>query len=200
MAVTVGDILRVAVRHKWENVDDIVNVLHFGVATAPTPNDEASLLEDVSEMIGDAWLNIEAHLCNNVSAYDIAVWNVSDDAPVGATSFGAGYAGGTSGGECMPAAAAALVLLNTSVKRTQGRIYLAAFSEGDQVDGEWQGSLIADIGGLVDALRFPGATPNGTVLQYGVLKRSDGLLYQTNTVRVQPIIAYQLRRKPGRGS
>lgn len=200
MSVSAGNILRVACRQLYGGTDDNVNVFHFGVATIPTPNTDAALLADVAEKMSAAYAELASSLSTSLAATDITVYNVSQDVPHGVTAWGAGYSGGTGSGEGMPHADCMLVLIPTSVKRTVGRIYLSPFTEGAQANGLWNSTVRIAAESFYDTLVDPTALTNGLVLQFGIYKRSDGLLYQPASMRTQPRTAYQRRRKPGRGS
>lgn len=200
MPTSIGDKIRVAFVQKWESVDDNINVMHFGVATNPTPNTDAALLEDLGELLGLAWTNIEAGLSTSLTADHIEAYNVSDDVPIGLGSIGGGYTGGTGTGEALPPADCLLLLMNTSKKRTQGRIYLSGLTEAQQSGGKWSSGMRSAAATLVADLMSTPVLPNGSEFQFGVYSRADGLLWQITTVRAQELTAYQKRRKPGRGS
>lgn len=200
MTVSVGDILRVACRHAYNSTEDVVNVLHVAINAAPTPNTDAALLADIAEWAGVAYTNLESHRNSQTTAVDIVVYHVTDDRPVGVTAWGAGYTGGTGSAESMPPADCCLVLLPTGLKRTQGRIYLSPFSEGRQSGGQWDSTLGTAVQAFVLALQDNAPLGNGTSVAYGIYKESTGLTYPPVSFRMQPIVAYQRRRKPGRGS
>lgn len=200
MAVTVGDIIRVAAIQKWDGQDDLVNVMHFEIAAVPTPNDSASLLEDIASRVGNAWQAIEGALCNDLQPDNLTVFNVSDDTPVGITSWGGPYSGGTSSGECAPTFAAALVLFSTAIKRKQGRMYIGGLTEGATADSRLDSATAVNIAQLVDVLRFNGAEANGTDMGLVVYSRGSGLASPITTVRVQTLLARMGTRKLGRGS
>jgi len=194
------DILRIAVRHTFRDIDDMVNVYHVRLETVPTPNTNAALLADVSEYIREAYAEVQAHLQNDLDPVDITVFNVSNDAPVGVTSFGGTYAGGTGSGEVLPLATCALALLSTGVKRVQGRIYLSGMGEGELADSLWDLTFVAAYEAMVDRLLLQSPFTNLSAFAYGVYSRSSGLLRDVTATRIQRIPAFQRRRKPGRGS
>lgn len=200
MSVTAGDIIRVACRQETNGSDDVINVFHFAVQLPPTPNTDSALLSDISTHMSQAYSQIETHLSNGLVAVDITVYSVSDDRPIGVSAWGAGYTGGTASGEGLPAADCLLVLFPTSVKRTIGRTYLSPFTEGAQAYGLWNSTVRIAVEDFVAELRATNALPNGGEYIYGVYKRSDGLLYEPTSSRSVAVIAYQRRRKPGRGS
>lgn len=200
MSVTTGDILRVACRQTYDGTEDVINVFHFGVANPPTPNTDAALLADISLFMSVAYDQLESFLSSALEATDITVYNVTDDRPHGVTAWGGGYDGGNAVGEGLPVPDCLLVLYPTSVKRTVGRTYLSPFTESSQAGGRWNSTVRAAVEGFVNALTDTGAGPAGLELQFGVYKRSTGLLYEISSFRTQEVVAYQRRRKPGRGS
>jgi len=200
MSVVTGNILRVACRQEYIGTDDNINVFHLGVASPPTPNDDAALLSDISTFMGQVYSQIASHLSGGLDAVDITVYNISQDMPHGVTAWGSGYTGGTGAGESMPPADCLLVLVPTSVKRTIGRIYLSPFLEGDQSAGVWNSTVRLAVADFMGELMSAPTLPNGSEFQYGVYKRSDGLLYEPASWRSVARTAYQRRRRPGRGS
>lgn len=200
MAVTVGDVIRVAAIQKWDGQDDVVNVLHFEISAVPTPNDNPSLLADIADRVGNAWAIIEGALSNNLQPDNLTVFNVSDDTPVGITSWGGVYSGGTSSGEAAPTFAAALVLMSTALKRKQGRMYIGGLTEGATADSRLNGATAVDIATMFDTLRFNGPELNGTDMGLVVYSRGSGLASPITTIRVQSLLARMGTRKLGRGS
>lgn len=200
MSVAPGDIIRVSARHSFNATEDNVNVFHFGIAAAPTPNTDAALLADMASHLGVAYTELEAYRNTALAAVDITIYDLSNDRPIGVTAWGAGYTGGTGSGESMPHADCCLVLIPTGVKRTQGRIYLSPFAESRQSAGQWDSTLGAAIEMFMNALTDNGVGPNGGAFNFGIRKESDGLLYAPASFRMQSLVAYQRRRKPGRGS
>jgi len=200
MALTVGDIIRVAARQSWDVTEDVVNVFHFNIVAVPSPNTAAALLEDIGEHLSTAWAEIAPDLTNLLDPVDISVFNVSDDAPIGVGSWGAGYVGGTGSGEAMPPADALLILNSTGVKRRIGRIYLGGTLESQQAGGVWTAGMVADAGAFNAALTDLTTLSNGTQVQYIVYSRSGGVGSLVVSSRVVRQTAYQLRRKRGRGS
>ena len=200
MALVAGNILRVACTQKFQVVNDNVNVFHFAVVTAPSPNTDAAALEDLSELIGDAFFTYGTHISDENSADNITVFNVTQDVPVGITSWGGSFVGGRSGGEMLPPQAACLVLLSTTVKRRQGRVYLGGCLEGDQSNGHWGGSILTAAATLIADLNSQPVLPNGGEFDLVVYSREHTASSGISTVRVQPLVATQKRRKAGVGS
>ena len=199
MAVTLNDIVRVAFKQEYGGIDDVVNVMQFKVTTVPGLGGDALFLADVGELAGALWAELESNIPTGLKPVDIEVYNLTDDSPVGIASW-SGYTGGGSSADAMPLADCLLIIAPTTVKRTQGRIYLSPWSEGSQADGIWGAGaqILAEAFYSILSTEFVGSQGYG--LTYGVYSRSGGVLNLPTGFRVQPRTAYQLRRKPGRGS
>lgn len=120
---------------------------------------------------------------------------------MGQRLWGSGYAGGTSAGEVLPLHDSCLVLMQTAVKRTQGRIYLPPFVEAASSSGAWTSTVATVVDSFASILLAPytSGTFTGEYL-YGVYRRADGAMAFPNSARISPYPAVQTRRKPGRGS
>lgn len=200
MALSSGDILRVTLRHKYQNIHDHVNVLHYLYDGIATPNTEEAVLEDLAKAFGFAFNLIDGAISSRLVAVDIAVFNVTDDAPVGVTSFADGYVGGTGTGNGLPFDSAAVMLAYTNVKRRIGKIFLGGLLEANQDDGVLGAGTVSALGGFQSALLSITGDINGGQYIYIVYNRENAVWSLPSTTRVQPIIGSQDRRKPGRGS
>lgn len=200
MALASGDILRVAAKQLWNGIDDHVNVFHLEVVTPPSPNSDAAALQDISELVADAFSNLAGDFCNNLSADVIQVYNITQDRPIGVTSWDAAYTGGTGSADCMPPDDAVLVLLDTGVKRRQGRMNFSAITEANQADGHWLAGVRSNAAVVPGVMLVPFASTNGGVFVLVVWSKTDGVAYPIFTIRAQELVADMPSRKAGRGS
>lgn len=200
MPAAVSDIIRVAAIMKYNGVDDIVNVFHFRIIATPTPNTNVNLLSDVGEHFGAAYAQIEALMPDEVAASAIHVYNITQDAPVGLGSWGTDFTGGTGTGEPMPTHDACMVLWGTDVKRRVGRTYLGPFTEGNHSGSFWSGAAVSAVGLWAAEMRQESAWGMGSELRLGVYARSSGAHSLITSVRIQPLVSTQTRRRIGRGS
>lgn len=200
MAVTLNDVVRIAARHKWDTVSDVVNVYYAQVTTVPGLGGDALFMQDVAEWLGLAYSEIQPQISARNLAIDINGYNVTDDAPLPAVSWGAGYDGGSGTGESLPPGNAALVLWRTGVKRTVGKTYLPPMTEGVQADGRITSGTFSAIESFIDAMRNNGAMGNGYGMTLGVYKRSGGVMAVITSASPSLVVAYQRRRRQGTGS
>ena len=199
MAIEVGDILRGSFRQKWDGVDDVVNVYHFLIDVAGTSDDE-DFLAGITQAVNLAYTEVESHLANNLQATVVDWFNVTQDTPLGQRSWGSGYSGGTGTGEALPTTAAALILLPTAKKRTQGRVYLGPFLEAAQSDSRWTGTVLTALADFATQLVLPTTVTNDGEARYVVYSRAQGDAHIPTSRRIVDIVASQRRRRLGRGS
>lgn len=200
MAVTVGDIIRVAARHKWNNIDDVVNVFHVNVGAIPGVGGNNTLfLQDVRAWLISAYTEIQGEMSSEVEPGDITAYNITDDEPIGQISWGA-YTGGSGTGDGLPPGVAALVLWRTTVKRTVGKTYLPPFTEGQQANGSLTAGALAAVDQFGTTLRDPFTGANMYQVAFAIYKRSAGTTHVPTGHTASPILAYQRRRRPGTGS
>ena len=197
----VDDVIRVACRQEFQGRDDVVNVMHWAIGTMPTPATDAAIMADLGNIISKIYLEVATWISNEVDIIDLSFYNVTDDQPVGVTSWPGPYSGGASAGEALPAQITAMLLLPTNVKRTIGRIYLPVMTEGAQDAGEWVAGVHTDVDTMGSFLLAPTEGDLfGGFYRYGVLKRSTGILHFPTSMRLASQAATQRRRKVGRGS
>lgn len=200
MATALGDILRVAAGMVWDGTNDVINVLHFRVGVLPSPNTTAALLEDLSGQLGSAYNDAAGILSTTLDADVITVYNVTQDLPVGITSWGEGFVGGTAVGEAMPPDDALVVLLDTGLKRRQGKIYLSCLTESRHSGGFWDGTARTSAATMVAGLISGYVPVNDGQYELQVYSRVDGEAYPISVVRAQAQVADMPSRKAGRGS
>lgn len=200
MPLSQGDILRCQCRHKYNGIHEHINTIHVIYDTVATPNTAQALLEDIAQYFGLAYSVVAGNISTRLDAVDIAVFNVTDDTPVGVTAWGGGYGGGASSADGMPYDDAAVAVFYTGTKRRIGKLYLGGLIEPSQNDGILGGGFLADFGGMTAALLESTDNDNGSVLKYVVYSRKDSTFYLPTVVHLQPVVAQQERRKPGRGS
>lgn len=199
MPIVSGDILRVAARMKVDGVFDVVNVLHFRME-AVSPDGDTQTLLDVAEKLSNCYALLATVLPTALSADALDVFNVSDDAPLGAHAWGAGFTGGTNGGDFTPLGVSALCLMNTATKRVQGRIYVGPLIEAAWTDGKVNSGSLPALQNYMAELRDTNPLSEGSEIIYGVYSRDSNILRSVTSQRVQLEAAYQRRRKRGRGS
>lgn len=199
--VAVFDVIRVAARHRYDTTDDQVNVLHFSVHTVPTPNTDANVMADLGALLSNVYTSVQAHIADEVKAIDLSFYNLTQDAPIGQITWPGSYDGGTATGEPLPTHDTALLLMKTSVKRTQGRIFLPTFTEAAQNGSNWTAAVHTAVDAMASMLLIEQVGEEaGGEYQYGIYKRSTGAMVFPTSAILSDIVAVQKRRKRGRGS
>lgn len=199
MAILSGDVMRISARQKLEGVFDIVNVFHVIVDTLSTGGD-ANVLNDLAEYVGTTYAQLAGSIPSVVDADVIDFYNVSQDIPYGQHTWGGGYTGGSNSGDFTSVGSAILLLLPTAAKRVQGRFYLGPIAEGHISAGQVNSSSLPNVENFAANLLALDAYTNGGVFDYIVLSKAENTPHHPVSHRVVLELAYQRRRRRGRGS
>lgn len=200
-SIALADIIRAAVRHKFDGVDDQVNVMHFVMLDAPAAETDQQILTDIAETIGDFYATFASHMSNLIEPVGIDFYNVTDDGPLGQYPFPGTYGGGTGSGEALPPHDTVLMLFPTAFKRRVGRIYLPTMTEAVQNRGQLTSGLITSLDAAASLfLSAQAGTITSLAYEYRVYSRSNGTADAPTGWRPSSRVAVQRRRKEGRGS
>lgn len=133
MAVSVGDILRIAVRMSGPDGQDIINVYHALVELL-ADGDNDNVLADWAALIQTIYNALAAAVSSDQDGRDISVLNLTNGEVLGTTAFPSGWQG-TATGETLPATVSLYSLFRTGLSRRIGKKYWGITTEGVQADG-----------------------------------------------------------------
>jgi hypothetical protein len=196
----VGDHIRVAARLKFDSIYDMVNVWDINVVVVPSPTTEAALDEDIQSMMDEFYSIAEGAISNRVVAWDIVITNVTAGDPSRTVLWVGGFAGGTSTSEALPPANAALILLRTAVTGVQGKKYLPVGTESLQSAGVWNAGTITILTNMCAAIMGQWSGTNGGEYVVQVYSPTLDTMNPLTSAIGSPAVAYQRRRRFGRGS
>jgi hypothetical protein len=195
-----GDLIEVAVVHVFGASDEQINVYHNHVAVAGTGSD-ADFDDDLIELYTNLYQIIEIDISTDVNIVELRWRNVTDNTPARFVPWTGLYTGGTNGGDPLPPGDTAMLLLRTGVLNVQGRKYLPSFGETTQSGGVWGAATLGRMNAFANILTQQEPLANtGIELVWHVYSRSTGLDYPVINATGRPVVAYQKRRKQGRGS
>jgi hypothetical protein len=126
------DILRVTCKFKYSG-GDIQNVYHIEVLGTPT--DEEEFLDGMLDWLDACYANINDVINDTIAFDSIAIWNLTQDYPVGEYDWPTQTVGQGSGGETLPLQSAPLIRFSTPAPRSQGRKYLYPIMETHSANG-----------------------------------------------------------------
>lgn len=197
MTVSNNDVLRLSTVWTVGGSDEQVNVWHVGVTTIP--GSVADLNDDLAEYLTDLYSDVLTAMVNDLVHTRIEVFNVTDGSPevwIGAVPA----LDGQDSGDPLPLGAAMLVYWRTSISRVIGKKYLPTMSEANHTGGVWNAGTI--LAGDDMGLKFmnPYVSANGTTIRGQVYRPTTNTTTLPITYTTSPIVAYQRRRRPGRGS
>lgn len=199
MAITTGDIIRVALQWFVDGANEIVNVHHFEVDDAgATTGDLDFMTQLAATLAAELYDNILTQMADDILGAAVQGFNVTktETLPVVDNVID----GTQAGGDAYARQITALVYLNANVPRRQGRSYLPPFTEaaiGD--DGGWVSGTVAALADY--AVKLTGIITDGDIAVHRVITHPDG------SVPLDPTFAgfgafprTQRRRTPGFGS
>jgi len=193
-----GDVIEVTVIHDNSTSGEQLNRYQFRVETGG-PISDADLLDDI-EIIVQTLYNLVKNMINvrNILR-EVGVFNKTQDLLIGQTTAGT-YTGGGAPDPMAPSGCASFAYFKTAVPRVTLAKYLPVMSTADLSGG---GNLSA--ASLALLTNFTSALLNPFIsgvreYSYGYLSPKT-LAWETPDVGVaEDIVAYQRRRKIGRGS
>lgn len=195
------DVLRCACTWRFASAADIVNVVDL------RPNElvGSALDSDVIQGVGQWFNTVYADggitgLMSSLNVHqDIAIYNLTDDYPVGYTGRlpvldGEGVA------EALPTGVSALLTFRTAVSRRLGRKYLPPFTIDQLDDGRWGAGTMTVLAAVAVDYRLSVAVGEDFELQYVVRASASAASNVASSAIVRDVPAYQRRRKIGVGS
>jgi hypothetical protein len=202
MAINEGDILRIVASLVFP--DDVImqNVFHMVATTIVGDGNEEDITEDAVGYIDDIYEEHEANIDDTIDGDEIKVY-VWDSVDQDWDEIGTGLMTITAAavGDAMPHGCALLQTFFTSDPDVQGRKYWGGFGEGNHADGDWSGTVLANIVlAAADVITTVTGVTTGSTFQPAVWspKNENAFLY-SGVVVTNSVVAYQRRRKPGVG-
>lgn len=127
MTVHSNDVLRVTCKMR-QNTKDVLNVYHIKALETGDLTD-AAVVTEVAARLDAVYDEIVAQITDNLVFGTIEVWNVTQDAPVGETSWPT-QTTGEGVGNPLPEATSFCMLFPTATARSQGRKFIGGIGEG----------------------------------------------------------------------
>lgn len=198
MAAQTGDVIVATVIHDNANSGEQMNRYQFQVSGG-APLSDGDLLDDISDIIEGLYILIEGFISIRNVLREVGVFNMTQDQLVGVTDAGA-YVGGAATGDDVPQGACPFVYFKTNIPK----VILSKYLPTGIVVQLTQSALL-DTGALTaialyaDDLLDAFSEANG-LYDYGYLSPKTANFVIPQLAVVRAVLAYQRRRKPGRGS
>lgn len=196
--VNQNDVVTVAVRAEDQGTEDVVNVydMQMTSATGLTAGAALSDLED--------WITLVYNIAKNIQSIyllyrDFAAYNRTQGTVLGGASITV-PANGAGTGSQLPSGNAMLLSFPTNVSRVVGRKYLGGIPSGLlDLDGTLNAATVTSLISIANTIRAPYTGTNGD-WQYGVWRAATSQLVIPQSSVITDVVAYQRRRRAGRGS
>lgn len=195
------DVLRCACTWRYQSAGDVVNVVDL------RPNELVGSALDSDVVSGVAqWFNtvyadggVTTFMTEDLLHQDIAIYNLTDDYPVGYTGR-LPVLDGENVGQALPSGVSALVTFRTAVSRRLGRKYLPPFTTTDVVAGRWSSGVMTMLAAFATDMRTSQAVGEDFELQYVVRATASAASNVAVSALIRDTPSYQRRRKIGVGS
>lgn len=195
-----GDDFEAAVVHRFNGVDEQINVWAFNVGVAGTGS-QGDFEDDLIEFLTAVYQEIESDISDKIVVEELRWRNITDDGPTQFVPWHGPYVGGTGSGDALPPQVSALMLLRTGVKGVQGRKYMPAYTEPTQSGGLLTTAALGRLQAAAAVAIGPWSmTITGMQINAIVWSRSHGQAYDVAAIQARQRLAIQRRRAVGRGS
>lgn len=197
MSVQVGDVIRVTAVLDDTLAGTVQNVWHarqFSTATS-----DSTFIADAAARLETVYGYWDQYMPDTCNFDEIRFFNVTQGTPMTTVPWPTLVSGGVDVADPLPSVLSVLAFARTSVSRTIARKFIGPFTEADQADGEWGAGMLANIA-LGFGAWWSGWT-SGTGLATGtVWSPTTAQYFDITTQAVRAVVAYQRRRKRGRGA
>lgn len=192
-----GDIIRVTPVLNDSNEGLVMNVF-WCLVGAGDPADQ-ELMDTVALRLNTMYGYLDNYMPDTVDFYEIRFFNETQKKTMPTQSWPTLTVGGVDVADPMPAPCSALVFGRCQTSRRVGRKFLGPFTEADHADGVWLGGLDTALANFAqywiasfqcstnEVLRF--VIANAVTLDWDIIL--EGV--------VRTVVAYQRRRRAGRG-
>lgn len=198
MAVNAGDVLECSVIHENSVSGVQINRYQFRLEGVGSLN-EALVLDDIAEIIETIYNIVSALIAIRNVLREVRVHNMTQDVLLGSTDGGT-YLGGTSASDDLPQGVASFIHFTTDVPRVILSKYLPSATVGDLIpSGSLGAPQLANLVAFGVALLATLSMTNGDYV-YGYFSPKTSSFVQPQVAVASAVLAYQRRRKKGRGA
>lgn len=193
----VGDFLRVVASMVLDIGVTVQNVYHLQI-TGPSNPSDSDVLDDMGEYLEDVYTELLEELPDSMTFDEYSVQNVTADVSLGASAWPS-LTVGSNAGDTLPAGNAGLLLARTKSPGHHGRKYWGPMSEPSVDGGQANALALTRLTAAGQEAYSPFTSTNSynynPVIYDGVL----GIGRDVTEWEADADIAYQRRRRPGRG-
>jgi hypothetical protein len=197
MAVGVNDILRITAVMSFGAGVSVQNVYRVKVTGFPTGS-ESDVMTDMAAWLDDAYGELEPFISSVLSFEEVRGFNETRDEPLPTTAWPVLTQGGVSV-DYLPTANAMLVLFRTGLAKVIGRKFIAGLVEDRVTAGELTSTMISALAAYaLTVMAGPNGVASGGTFEYAIIDKL-GIARAPVEFVVRTAVAFQRRRKPGRG-
>lgn len=198
MTISTGTVLRVVAQMLWTDANINQNIFNALVSGGGGPWDEQDIVDDAEAWLANMYANIVGAMSDEIDGNEVIVYEYdpgdTDWDEVGSQAWVLNF---TKVDEQLPRGVAALVRLWTTDPDVQGKKYIPALTEGDLVDGLFQGALITNLLAFAADWYNPfTGSVSGATWTPGIWSvKNSAFVQAVDHIATSTIPAYQRRRK-----
>jgi len=196
MTVNSGDVVRVTavMDHSLEGA--VMNVYHAKMLGAGST--DIGFMEKMRDLMDIGYGYIDNFMPDTLDFVEIRGFNVTQSQPMPTFAFNVLTSGGVDVADPLPSVLSCLVVGRTGVNRAIYRKFLGPFTEANQEDAEWTSAILTAVAQMHNYIKTA-VTVSGELVQVGLYSPTLATWYPIIESVVDSVIAYQRRRRKGRG-
>ena len=197
MTVQTNDMLRVTAILYNDDTGLVENVYWAKQITGF--QDDATWLTNTAQALEAIYDGLVQYMPDSLAFQEVRAFNITQDYDLGSRAWPALTDGDVDVANPMPSGCAALVLGRSPTSTSVSRKYFGLFTEADHGAGLWQSSLVAALAAAATSWKTAYALAGGGTAQFGVWSKVLETWYPLVEMVVKDVVAYQRRRRAGRG-
>lgn len=198
MPVATSDIVRITAVLTDDNEGTVQNV--YWAKQVSGGADDETFMNAARYQLEIMYGYIDQIMPDSVSFTEIRGYNLTQDYPLTTITWQALTEGGVDVDDPLPAPLCCLVMGRTPFSKAVGRKYIGPFCEQDQDNGVWSAGVLANLANFAVAWAANYATGGTGSAQFGVYSKAEAVWRPIVSRVVKEIVAYQRRRRAGRGA
>jgi len=197
LTVNEGDVIRVTAVMNHDLEGTVQNVWWIKQLTSTCP--DSTFMATMQARLTQSYGYIDEYMPDTLSFDEVRGFNVTQDVPLATVSWSGLTTGGVDVASPLPSVLSCLAFGRTGQNRVILKKYFGPFTEDNQTDCEWTSAILTGVANLMGSMLADWLSgPVGTATA-GVYSKGQLTWFDIAETVVRSVIAYQRRRKKGRG-
>lgn len=176
-----------------------INNIYFYKCIFTDTQTDHDVMSALATQIDDIYAEINSRLSTQFSYMDIHFFNITQNRPMGTLDWPSMTSGSYASSEALPNGVTGLVLADTGYNRSRPKKYFSGFCEVDCTGNVLSATVTSQLLSLITQLLEAVEVSTGNTLTPGTWSKKYNTFRALVSAVVSSYVAYQRRRKPGRG-